>query len=167
MEVISAEGYAKAQAEERAKKDIVDIKYRLLRDLPDDQVKESGQIVEKTGGNPKKLLAAAKAEVKRKRLVLGRRLAFEAKLDMKAPEKLKREIGAFTQEVGNLLTSGRRVHLLKTGLLYDPGELVGRLLNANFEVVEVVRMESEDYHHNSIRSGRYEQVIYELKLREG
>ncbi len=85
--------------EERAKKDIVDIKYRLLRDLPKEQLAEAGRIVEKTGGNTKKLFAAAREQLKKGKLTLARRLAFEAQLDIKAPDKLKNQIGDFIEEL--------------------------------------------------------------------
>lgn len=85
--------------EERAKKDIVDIKYRLLRDLPKEQLAESGKIVEKTGGNTKKLFAAAKEQLKKGKPGLARRLAFEAQLDIKAPDRLKDQIGEFIAEL--------------------------------------------------------------------
>jgi len=95
--------------EERAKKDIVDIKYRLLRDLPEDQVRKSGQIVEKTGGDPKKLFAAAKDELKKGRPVLARRLALEARLSNRIKEKLKKEVGAFIAKLEEEILYGLTV----------------------------------------------------------
>jgi len=81
------------------------------------------------------------------------------------PAMAEEEVRAFARQVYDLLAAGRPVYLLKTGLTYDPGGYVNRALGSIATLEEVQRIESEDYHHNSIRSGRYEQVIFRLHPR--
>lgn len=85
--------------------------------------------------------------------------------DPSDPAMAEEEVRAFARQVYDLLEAGRPVYLLKTGLTYDPGGYVNRALGSIATLEEVARMESEDYHHNSIRSGRYEQVIFRLRPR--
>jgi hypothetical protein len=92
--------------EERAKKDMVDLKYRLLRDLPTEEVKECGEIVTRADGDPKKLFAAAKAEAEKGRLVLARRLALEAGLVNGIPVRLKEEVGKLLEELEGRILFG-------------------------------------------------------------
>lgn len=81
------------------------------------------------------------------------------------PGGTREAVRVFASHVGTLLTAGRPVYLLKTGLSYDPDQLVSRVLSGNFDITEVARMESEDFHDRSIRSGIYEQIVYEVRLR--
>ncbi len=75
------------------------------------------------------------------------------------------EVKAFAQSVGNLLVQGRTVYILATGFSYDPDGLVRKVLGQNFDLAAIARIESEDYHHASIQSRLYEQVLYEIRLR--
>ncbi len=82
--------------------------------------------------------------------------------DPSRPDASREEARAFVRRVYDLACSGTPVYLIKSGLAYDPGQLVNRGLGAVFSLEEVARLESEDYHHNSIRSGRYEQIVWRL-----
>jgi len=75
------------------------------------------------------------------------------------------EVVAFARVVGNLLQSGRPVYILRTGFAYDPDRLVRKVIGQNFQLAEITRIESEDYHHASIKQNIYEQVLYEIRLR--
>ncbi|MEN8149842.1 MAG: hypothetical protein ABFS86_08470 [Planctomycetota bacterium] len=86
-------------ASSRAKKDVVDVKSRLLRDLDNEALKEARKISEKAAGDPKKLLAAAKKEIKRRRLLIGRRLLFEIRIDMTISEKLRTEVNELLEKI--------------------------------------------------------------------
>jgi hypothetical protein len=86
-------------------------------------------------------------------------------LDPADPVRAEEETRAFARQVYDLLVGGRPVYLLRTGLTYDPGQYVNRALGSIAVLDEVARIESEDYHHNSIRSGRYEQIIFRLRLK--
>ena len=85
--------------EKRAEKDLVDIKSRLLRALPEEQGKDFKRAVRKADDDPKKLLAAAKAEVGKRRLVLARKLLVEARLDLTAPDRVKEEVAELLAKV--------------------------------------------------------------------
>jgi hypothetical protein len=81
------------------------------------------------------------------------------------PVRAEEETRAFARQVYDLLVGGRPVYLLWTGLTYDPGQYVNRALGSIAVIDEVARIESEDYHDKSIRSGRYEQIIFRLRLK--
>ena len=75
-------------------------------------------------------------------------------------------IAAFVREVVSLVAAGTPVYLLKTGLAYDPDQLVNRGLGSVVRLEEVARLESEDFHRSTIRAAPYEQIIWRLHLRE-
>jgi hypothetical protein len=82
------------------------------------------------------------------------------------PAGSRNRIAAFVREVAGLISAGTPVYLLKTGLSYDPGQLVNRALGSVVSLEEIARVESEDFHRSSIRAATYEQIIWRLHLRE-
>lgn len=86
-------------AEARAKKDIVDVRSRLLRDLSDEELAEYKKLLEKADDDPDEMLDLAKKEVKRDRLVIARRLLLEARLHRDATDGMKEEIGKILEEI--------------------------------------------------------------------
>ena len=94
----------------------------------------------------------------------GRRTLTRPPIDPRAPDA-REETRAFARRVYDTVRAGDPVYLLKTGFAYDPGGLVNRALGGLFALREEFRMESEDYHHNSIDSGRYEQIVWRLTPR--
>jgi hypothetical protein len=76
---------------ERAQKDVVDLKQRLLRDLSEEDIAVCRKILDEAGEDTAKIAAAAAREAKAGRLVRARKLWLEAKLCRTASEREKAE----------------------------------------------------------------------------
>jgi len=86
-------------AADRAEKDVIDVKSRLLRALSQEDLKEARKLEEKSAGDRKKLLAIAKGQIRKGRLLIARRLLFQIRIDMSVSDKLRTEVNELLEKI--------------------------------------------------------------------
>lgn len=69
-------------------------------------------------------------------------------------------------ELKTKLKNGVPVYLSESGLSYDFGQIVQKAVLENFHLSFVGSKLTEDYHHNEIRLGKYEQKLFKLGIKE-